>query len=287
MAKELAPELKALQESLVKPPEWHEMRRGGIGGSDANIIMNGSEEDLHKLWLVKTGQAEGDNLDDVLPVQMGTITEDLNLYWLYKVTGQPVYDTQKSITDEKHPFLRATLDGKMVSPEGAECIVEAKHTNAYSDRQKVTERYMPQLQHNMRVTKTKRAILTVFFGNMKHDWWTVDRNIGYQSELLERQIWFWKHVEEKTPPFGKLEAVAPPPQVDRHVSYDMSDNNEFVDAAETWREHKKHASQFEAAKKALKEKILAKDDAAEMTANGIQVKVSTNGSVRISGKDKS
>ena len=33
-------------------------RKLGIGGSDARIIANGTQEDWHSLWLQKTGQEE-------------------------------------------------------------------------------------------------------------------------------------------------------------------------------------------------------------------------------------
>ncbi len=33
-------------------------RKLGIGGSDARIIANGTQEDWHNLWLQKTGQEE-------------------------------------------------------------------------------------------------------------------------------------------------------------------------------------------------------------------------------------
>ena len=56
-------------------------RKGFIGGSDMNVIMNG---DWRKLWLVKTGRQESDDLSNNLAVQLGSYTEQFNINWFKK-----------------------------------------------------------------------------------------------------------------------------------------------------------------------------------------------------------
>ena len=51
-------------------------RSKGIGGSDANRIMRG---DWHKLWLEKTGKQVPEDLSKNLAVQIGVITEPVNI----------------------------------------------------------------------------------------------------------------------------------------------------------------------------------------------------------------
>jgi predicted phage-related endonuclease len=53
-------------------------RRGFIGGSDARVIMGKDEADLVRLWREKRGEAEPEDLNDNLLVQLGRVTEDLN-----------------------------------------------------------------------------------------------------------------------------------------------------------------------------------------------------------------
>jgi len=79
--------------TLTKTDEWLANRQTGIGGSDAGKIMTGNAETLLKLWREKRGEEEGDDLSDVLPVQMGTWTEPLNRYWFEKQTGIKVEGT--------------------------------------------------------------------------------------------------------------------------------------------------------------------------------------------------
>jgi len=56
-------------------------RRHSIGGSDARIIMGKDEKALTRLWKEKRGEVERTDLSDVLIVQMGLVTDDLNRRW--------------------------------------------------------------------------------------------------------------------------------------------------------------------------------------------------------------
>jgi predicted phage-related endonuclease len=53
-------------------------RRLFIGGSHARIITGDDEAGLVRLWREKRGEVEPEDLSDVLVVQLGTVTEDLN-----------------------------------------------------------------------------------------------------------------------------------------------------------------------------------------------------------------
>ena len=53
-------------------------RRYFIGGSDARIIMGDNEAALLRLWRVKRGEAEPEDLSGNLIVQLGAVTEELN-----------------------------------------------------------------------------------------------------------------------------------------------------------------------------------------------------------------
>jgi predicted phage-related endonuclease len=60
------------------PPDQVTARLEGIGGSDANIILSGDEEQVLKLWRVKRGEVPPEDLSDVLPVMLGCWTEAFN-----------------------------------------------------------------------------------------------------------------------------------------------------------------------------------------------------------------
>jgi predicted phage-related endonuclease len=98
-------------------------RRGFIGGSDARVIMVDEEAALLRLWREKRGEAEPEDLSDVLIVQLGTVTEDLNRGWYERNTGHTIKDVQRQVLHPIHKWMAATLDG-LVDPGGA--VFEAK-----------------------------------------------------------------------------------------------------------------------------------------------------------------
>ena len=98
--------------ALEHSDDWYAQRRKGLGGSDAGKVMRGEWAELYDQ---KTGASEGDDLSNVLPVQMGSWTEALNVYWFEKQTGLKISILNcDHITHPKHKFMRANLDGWIV-----------------------------------------------------------------------------------------------------------------------------------------------------------------------------
>ena len=61
-------------------------RRGTIGGSDVAKLQD--PVNWYELWEIKTGRKPSPDLSDVLPVAMGSTTEQLNHAWFRKhMTG--------------------------------------------------------------------------------------------------------------------------------------------------------------------------------------------------------
>jgi hypothetical protein len=74
---------------LEKPTQAinHIKRHGFIGGSDARIIMGDDKTALLRLWREKRGEVEPEDLSGNLIVQLGLVTEPLNLTWYERNTG--------------------------------------------------------------------------------------------------------------------------------------------------------------------------------------------------------
>ena len=133
-----------------------------MGGSDARVIMGADEAALLRLWQEKRGEIESEDLSGNLVVQLGFVTEALNRNWYERNTGQTVERVQHRL---RHPVLRwmgATLDG-IVAGSGA--VFEAKFMLPWSfSEEAAAEKHMAQLQHNMWVTNTPLAALSVITG---------------------------------------------------------------------------------------------------------------------------
>ena len=170
-------------------------RHKGIGGSDSGILMQESLSGIHNLWLLKTQRKEPDDLSDVLPVQMGVLTEDFNRSWFTKQTGIETEPYPGVIVDG---FRYAHFDG-VTLPHQKE-IIECKHTNAFNTMRKVKTKYYAQIQHYLLLSKLDTCYLSVFFGNMKWEFVPIKKNLQYQIELLKRQELFWELVDKDEEP---------------------------------------------------------------------------------------
>jgi len=167
-------------------------RRGFIGGSDARTIMGTDEAALVQLWREKRGEAQPEDLSEVLMVQLGTVTEDLNRRWYERHTGNAVRNVQRRIQHSVHKWMAATLDGR-VAPGGA--VFEAKFMLPWTfSEEAAAEKHMAQLQHNMWVANAQSAVLSIITGGGK--WVNIGVNTDplYQHLLLTAEKKFWRCV---------------------------------------------------------------------------------------------
>lgn len=250
-------------------------RRDSIGGSDANIIANGDPAALLHLWEIKTGQAEPEDLSAVLPVQMGTWTEPLNVHWYTLTTGNEVTGRGESVRGQIHDFMTCNLDGRV---SAREAIFEAKHVNAFSKIEEVVQRYMAQLHHNMSVCGVSRAVLSVFMGTLKYEHFEVEADPFYTATLIEAERAFWDCVQTMTPP-GEIRIEAAPALPAQMRTVDMAGDNQWGDLAATWLESKPHAIRFKACELSIKDRI--EFDVSEAFGNGVKCTRAKNGALTI------
>lgn len=249
-------------------------RKNAIGGSDANIILGGDSERILNLWRLKRGEVEPDNLDDVLPVQMGNVTEDFNRYWFTRRTGIAIERAGEEMLSFEYPFMSGTFDGVTVESDPA--YLDAKHVNAFAKEAETLAKYTPQLHHNMIVAGLNRAVLSVFYGTLtwKASW--IDFDPIYAAALIDAETHFWDCVQSGEPPVA-IAAIEAPVAAVKIVSF--TGNNLWASCAADWLENKANAKKFEDATKAIKELIEA--DVQEASGHGIIVKRSKSDSLLI------
>lgn len=174
-------------------------RRQGIGGSDATRLYEG---DWYQVWSEKVGETPAADLSDVLPVQMGKHTESFNIEWYKKLTKNYIANQQDFFQMKKYPYIYAHIDGIVYTENKVQRLglLECKHTNAFSNPTKVTDKYMPQIQHYLMVTELDKAYLSVFFGNMKYEVIEIEKSIDFQRKLIAAEVLFWHYVKTKQAP---------------------------------------------------------------------------------------
>jgi predicted phage-related endonuclease len=213
-------------EDDMKSQPWtkpQESRCSFIGGSDARIIMGDDETGLIRLWREKRGEAEPEDLSANLIVQLGTVTEHLNRHWYERNTGQIVTEVQRQVFHPVKRWMAATLDGMV---EGTGAVFEAKFMLPWSFSEELAaEKHMAQLQHNMWVTASRTAMLSIITGGGKWVEMTIPADPLYQHLLLTAERKFWRSVQSGEPPhlFG-IEPPAAGPSAQKPARNDRRPN---------------------------------------------------------------
>jgi predicted phage-related endonuclease len=168
-------------------------RRPFIGGSDARIIMGDDEAALLRLWREKRDETEPEDLSGNLIVQLGSVTEELNRQWYERNTGRVVTAVQRRVFHPVKRWMAATLDGLV---EGTGAVFEAKFMLPWTfSEEAAAEKHMAQLQHNMWVTASRTAVLSIITGGGKWVEITIPADPLYQHLLLTAEKKFWRCVE--------------------------------------------------------------------------------------------
>ena len=256
-------------------------RRGFVGGSDARIIMGYDEAALIRLWREKRGEFEPEDLSGNLVVQLGIATESLNRHWYELNTGHAITHVQRRVT---HPLLRwiaATLDGVV---EAAGAVFEAKFMLPWSfSEEGAAEKHMAQVQHNMWVTNSKTAVLSVITGGGKWVEIPIPADQLYQHLLLTAEKKFWRCVESGEPP--RLFGIEPPrPRIEAVRIVDMSSSNSWAEFAGVFRKTREAYNEHERAKGELKS--LIPEDAKEAIGHGLRARRSKSGAVSFDVLDR-
>jgi predicted phage-related endonuclease len=249
-------------------------RRFFIGGSDARIIMGSDDGALIRLWREKRGEIEPEDLSGNLIVQLGLVTEDLNRRWYERNSGYLIKQVQRRV---RHPVLRwmgATLDG-MIEATGA--VFEGKFMLPWSfSEEAAAEKHMAQLQHNMWVTNSKLAVLSIITGGGKWVEISISADPLYQHLLLMAEKKFWRCVENGEAP--RLFGVEPPrPRIEAVRIVDMSASNSWGEFAGVFRNTRQAFIEHEKAKSDLKG--LMPEDAKEAIGHGVRAKRSKSGAI--------
>jgi predicted phage-related endonuclease len=186
--------------------------------------MGDDEANLVRLWREKRGEAEPEDLSDVLIVQLGTVTEDLNRRWYERNTGHAIKDVQRRVLHPVHKWMAATLDG-LIDPGGA--VFEAKFMLPWTfSEEGAAEKHMAQLQHNMWVADARSAVLSIVTGGGKWVEVSVHADPLYQHLLLTAEKKFWRCVMDGEVP--RLFGVEPPrPRLEAVRIVDMSASNSW------------------------------------------------------------
>ena len=201
------PALKLVKTNDLSRDEWLEVRKTGIGSSDAaaSVGLNPYQSQL-ELWMVKTGRGAAlpqiDPNDDSSPMFWGTLLESFVAAHYTKKSGNRVRKINAVLQHPVHSWMLANIDREVIgSPEVS--ILECKTAGmkgAKLWRDGVPEYVQLQVQHQLAVTSKAAADVAVLVCGNEYRCYRIERDDALIARLIELEAKFWRYVETDTPP---------------------------------------------------------------------------------------
>ena len=166
------------------------------------------------------------------------------------------------------------MDGT-VEQTGA--VFEAKFMLPWAfTEEAAAEKHMAQLQHNMWVTASRSAVLSIITGGGKWVEIKIHADPLYQHLLLTAEKKFWRCVQSGEPP-ALFSIETPRPRLEAIKVVDMSTSNQWAELAAAYLRTRDAHGEHETAKADLKK--LMPEDAKEAAGHGIKAKRSKSGAI--------
>jgi putative phage-type endonuclease len=201
------PALRLVETKDISRDDWLEVRKNGIGGSDAAaaVGLNPYVSPL-ELWLIKTGRDANlpkPNADDTTePVYWGALLEPIVAASYTKQTGNKVRRVNAVLRSPNVPFMLANVDREVVGNRDVqllECKTAGEH-GARLWRGGVPEYVQLQVQHQLAVTGKQAADVAVLICGQKLEVHRIKRDDALIARLIELEAAFWRYVEADQPP---------------------------------------------------------------------------------------
>ena len=201
------PALKLVKTNDMSRDEWLEVRKTGIGSSDAaaSVGLNPYQSQL-ELWMEKTGRGAAlpqiDPNDDSTPMFWGSLLESFVAAHYTRKSGNRVRKINAVLQHPVHSWMLANVDREVMgSPEVQ--ILECKTTGmngAKLWRDGVPEYVQLQVQHQLAVTGKAAADVAVLVCGNEYRCIRIERDDALITRLIELEAKFWHYVETDTPP---------------------------------------------------------------------------------------
>jgi putative phage-type endonuclease len=194
-------ELIMTVEEMQDRKAWLEMRKTGIGGSDAAVVLGISKwKSPWDLWLEKTGQVEIEDFSNDY-IEAGNRLEPVIADWFCDKTGKKVRRCGM-LRSKEYPWMLADVDRLIVGENAIlECKTAAQWKGEEWSEDNLPDAYYLQVQHYLAVGGYDKAYIAVLIGGHKFVWKEIPRNDDDIAVIIEKEEQFWKkNVIEKALP---------------------------------------------------------------------------------------
>jgi len=181
--------------------EWLELRRQGIGGSDAAAIVGLDRyRSPFDVYADKLGLRP--EIPDNEAMRQGRDLEQYVAERFMEATGKKVRRRNTMLQHPEYPFMNANIDRWVVGESaGLECKTTSVLNRAKFNQGEFPPNYYVQCVHYMAVTGAERWYLAVLVLNNAFHVFTIERDDAEIQALIEAEKDFWEnHVLKQIPP---------------------------------------------------------------------------------------
>lgn len=189
--------------SRMRRAEWLELRRNGIGGSDAGAIMGLNKYSTPlSVYLAKKDMS---HFEGNAATEWGNILEDPIRQKAKEELGIQIETVPGMLTSREHPFMNANLDGlvfvdgekeiagNIVSGLGGHEIKTSRTGDGFT-ADEIPDSYYCQVQHYMAVTGLPFFVLTVYIlDRYEGNHYVIPRNDEFIERLVKTEEDFWSN----------------------------------------------------------------------------------------------
>ncbi|MGR6076560.1 YqaJ viral recombinase family nuclease [Achromobacter sp. CSND-B12] len=201
------PALRLVKTNTLSRDEWLEVRKHGIGSSDAAaaVGLNPYKSQL-QLWMEKTGRdadlPKPDPHDTTAPVYWGTLLEPIVAASYTQQTGRRVRKVNAVLQHPERPWMLANIDREVIGASDVQ-ILECKTAGEFGARlwrDGVPEYVQLQVQHQLAVAGKQAADVAVLLCGQQLQVHRIHRDDALIAKLMPLQERFWRYVTADTPP---------------------------------------------------------------------------------------
>lgn len=169
--------------------EWRQMRKAGLGGSDAAGAI-GLSRYASPITVYFDKTEDGVEREDSEKMEAGRRLEPVIAEWFAEKSGKKVIRQPYMYRNLEHPWMLANVDFGI---EGENAGVECKNTSFEKDWEDglVPDEYFLQCNHYMAVTGADRWYLVYLVSGWKLRWVTIERNEDLIQTLIKQEGDFW------------------------------------------------------------------------------------------------
>ena len=268
-----------------------------VGASEVGRLMSGNPEQVHEMWMIKTGRksepdlSKPEDCDNWFQVRLGIHTEELNIEARSEL--EPDMDVKfhnKSHVHRSFKMIRARPDALCLH-NNEHAVMDAKHTHPFNGtfdnkEDRVRGSYYWQMQQQMLCTGWDHAYLSPIYGNTLGGLIYIEANKFDQGLIEDTILDFWEKVVSNQEPSVPKAIIHTVPSEYRKIKFEETNFGAEVEAlAETWATNKPAAALLKDTDAAIKK--LIPDDVNIAEGYGIKVtrtkpsKTRPNGSLSI------